>query len=66
MDNPVLLDRVALRRLGIKLSDSSLRRMEAAGRFPKRVRLGEHTVAWLAGEIDAHIDALTDAREARR
>lgn len=62
MRAPLLYDRSDLRRRGIKLSNSTLLRLEAARRFPKRVRIGDHSVAWVAAEIDAHIAALAKAR----
>lgn len=58
----LLYDRRDLRRRGIKISNSTLLRLEAAGRFPKRVRIGAHSVAWLASEIDRHIRRLGDQR----
>jgi len=63
MQGPLLLDRVALRRRGVAISNSTLLRLEVAGRFPRRVRIGDHSVAWLAAEIDAYIDGLGLARE---
>jgi prophage regulatory protein len=62
--NKLLLTRGDLPRLGLNLSPSTLLRLEAAGKFPKRVRIGAHSVAWLASEIHAHIEALASAREA--
>lgn len=59
----LLYNREHLPRLGINLSPSSLLRLEAAGKFPKRVRIGDHSVAWLASEIHAHIEALAADRE---
>ena len=59
----LLYSREHLPRLGINLSPSSLLRMEADGKFPKRVRIGAHSVAWLALEIHEHIDTLALARE---
>lgn len=64
--NPIIYDRSDLRRRGIKLSNSTLLRLEAAGRFPRRVRVGAHSVAWIATEIDGHIDDLAQAREGGR
>ncbi|MGR3604813.1 helix-turn-helix transcriptional regulator [Sulfitobacter sp.] len=61
--NKLLLVRGDLPRLGINLSPSTLLRLEAAGKFPKRVRIGAHSVAWLASEIHAHIEALAAERE---
>lgn len=57
-----LYSREHLARLGFPQSNSTLLRLEAAGRFPKRVRIGDHSVAWIAAEIHAHIDALALAR----
>lgn len=62
--NKILLTRGDLPRLGINLSPSTLLRLEAAGKFPKRVRIGAHSVAWLASEIHAYIEALAADREA--
>jgi prophage regulatory protein len=62
MEDVVLLDLVALRRRGIRVSKSTIARLEAKGRFPKRVRIGDHSVAWLKTEIDAYIEALSLAR----
>ena len=61
--NKLLLVREDLPRLGINLSPSTLLRLEAAGQFPKRVRIGAHSVAWLASEIHAHIAMLAAKRE---
>ena len=30
-------------------------RLERAGKFPKRVRVGEHRVAWVLSEIEGYI-----------
>jgi prophage regulatory protein len=62
-DGRLLYTRKHLVRLGINLSNSTMLRLEAAGKFPKRVRIGAHSVAWLASEIHAHIDALAALRE---
>lgn len=58
----LLLTRDDLSRLGFNLSNSTLLRLEAAGNFPKRVRIGDHSVAWMASEIHAHIEALAAER----
>jgi prophage regulatory protein len=50
---------------GIRWSDQHLGRLERAGRFPKRVRIGPKTVGWLEDEIDAHTDALVAERDAK-
>ncbi len=62
MSNPILYNRCDLRNRGIKISNSTLLRLEASGRFPKRVRIGDHTVAWMASEVDQHIRDLANAR----
>tara|TARA_B100000378_G_scaffold269196_1_gene257033 strand:+ start:2634 stop:2912 length:279 start_codon:yes stop_codon:yes gene_type:complete len=61
--NKILLTRGDLPRLGLNLSPSTLLRLEAAGQFPKRVRIGAHSVAWLAEEIHEHIAKLAAERE---
>ena len=60
----LLLTRGDLPHLGIKVANTTLLRMEAAGSFPKRIRLAPHSVAWLAAEVHSHIEALASAREA--
>ena len=59
----MLLTREDLPRLGITISPSTLLRLEAAGQFPKRIRLGHHSVAWLAEEIHDHIAKLAAQRD---
>lgn len=55
--------RLELRRdFGIKLSNSTLLRLEASGCFPKRLYLSSHSVAWLRSEIEAHVANLAAAR----
>lgn len=39
------------------LSNSTLDRLELAGSFPKRVRLGPNSVAWVLAEVIAWIEA---------
>ena len=41
---------------GIK--KSTIRRRELAGRFPKRVQIGERSVGWKESEIKEWIDSL--------
>ena len=45
------------------LSDTTIWRLEKAGKFPTRVQLTEHIVGWDEGEIDAHQQTLLDARD---
>lgn len=60
-----LYTRVHLARLGFTQCNNTLLKLEAEGRFPKRIRISGQSVAWLAAEIDAHIEALAAAREKR-
>ena len=39
-----------------------IRRLEASGDFPKRVRIGANRVAWVREEIDQWIEARVNAR----
>ncbi len=41
---------------GIPYSPAHIARLEAAGQFPKRIRLGQNRVAWLLSEVEAWID----------
>lgn len=62
--NKIVITREDLNRLGITMSNSTLIRLEAKGQFPKRIRFGAHSVAWIAEEVHAHIASLAAAREA--
>lgn len=53
----IVLNRRDLKRLGIKVSNSSLLRWEHAGRFPRRIRMAGTSVAWLKSEVDAWFEA---------
>ena len=44
-------------------SRAHLYRLEAAGRFPKRVKLGERRVGWVEAEIGDWIQARLDERD---
>jgi prophage regulatory protein len=46
-----LLARAYLRRYGILFSAAHLLRLEAAGHFPKRLRLSPLRVAWVKAEV---------------
>ncbi|SHG68725.1 transcriptional regulator, AlpA family [Marivita hallyeonensis] len=48
-----LATRNDLRSMGIKVSNVTLLRWEARGRFPRRIRPGGTTVAWFMSEIQA-------------
>jgi prophage regulatory protein len=49
-------------RKGIDFSRPHLARLEAAGRFPRRIRLSENSVAWYENEIDAWLGAKAATR----
>ncbi len=52
-----LVTKKELRSLfGIPYSFAHIARLEAAGQFPKRVRLGACRVAWLSDEVQNWID----------
>jgi prophage regulatory protein len=52
-DTPVrILNYAGVKGRGVPYTRQHLSRLEAAGRFPKRVQLGEGRVGWLEGEVD--------------
>lgn len=57
-----LATRADLKRLGIVVSNSTLLRWEARGRFPRRVRLAGTSVAWLLKEIEQWISERAEER----
>ncbi|MCE2491835.1 MAG: AlpA family phage regulatory protein [Alphaproteobacteria bacterium] len=58
-----LIDKKELKNL-IKYSPQHIARLEAAGQFPKRVRLGNNRVAWLLSEVESWIDERIAERDA--
>jgi len=50
---------------GIPFSRVHIGRLERAGRFPRRVRLGLNTVAWREDEVEAWCKARSNERFAR-
>jgi prophage regulatory protein len=50
-DDPHLLSRADLKRLGIRISNSSLLHWERCGRFPQRIYMGGTRVAWIRAEV---------------
>ena len=48
---------------GIPYSFAHIARLEAAGQFPRRVRLGACRVAWIAEEVGAWIEERIATRE---
>lgn len=49
---------------GIPYSPQHIARLEAAGQFPKRIRLGRNRVAWLLMEVEEWLDERIANREA--
>jgi predicted DNA-binding transcriptional regulator AlpA len=58
----VLIDQSGLRARGIGYSRSHQWRLEAEGRFPQRVKLGNGRVTWIADEVDAYLRGLAAQR----
>ncbi len=46
----------------VGLSDATIWRMERAGRFPRRVRLGGNSVGWIDSEVQAWFTAKASER----
>jgi prophage regulatory protein len=59
-----LLLRDDLKSRGIPYSNMHLHRLEAAGRFPKRLRVGARA-AWLENEIEDWLQARVAERDAK-
>ena len=57
-----LIDWTKLRQM-VPWSRAHVQRLEDAGRFPRRVRLGQGRVAWVRREIEEHIEALIRQRD---
>ena len=58
-DTPVrILNYAGVRDRGVPYTRQHLSRLEAAGKFPERVQLGEGRVGWLEGEVDEWIRGL--------
>ena len=47
-----LATRDDLKRMGITVSNQTLLRWESRGRFPRRIKMGGTTCAWLVSELD--------------
>lgn len=63
---PLVLTREDLKRLGIKVSNTTLLRWEACRRFPRRIRMAGTSVAWLAAEVYAWLDQRASERAEHR
>ena len=70
MDKPSHADRIVSakeRRQLVPYSDMHIWRLEQAGRFPKRIKLGENgRIGWLYSEIQEWISAKAAARDGSR
>ena len=53
-----------LKARGITFSRVHIRRLEAAGRFPRHANLGAQRVVWFADEIDDFLDRVSRERDA--
>jgi len=62
MVNTVLLREQVERATG--LSRSTLYEMVARGRFPKPIRIGARSVAWISEEVQAWLEARIAERDA--
>jgi len=49
---------------GIPYSPQHIARLEAAGRFPKRIRLGQNRVVWLLAEVEEWLNERIAKRDA--
>tara|TARA_R100000406_G_scaffold29621_1_gene19184 strand:- start:651 stop:836 length:186 start_codon:yes stop_codon:yes gene_type:complete len=61
MTRPLLIDHAGLRARGVKLHNSTLLRLDAQNRWPKRVKVGAKTY-WLPEEVDEFIKGLKAER----
>ena len=49
---------------GIPYSPQHIARLEAAGKFPKRIRLGQNRVVWLVAEVEEWLNERIATRDA--
>jgi predicted DNA-binding transcriptional regulator AlpA len=61
-ESQLLYTRADLKRLGITVSNTSLLRWEATGRFPRRIRMAGTSIAWIAAEVTAWLAARAEER----
>lgn len=61
---PRLLEYWELREHGVLYSRSHIYRLEAAGKFPKRVPIGDARVGWVENEIDDYVAEKVKSRSA--
>ena len=60
-----IIDKKELRRL-VPYTPQHIARLEAAGLFPKRLRLGQNRVGWIEAEVLEWIAARMRERDTRR
>ena len=58
-----LIDKKALVKM-VQYSPQHIARLEKAGTFPKRIKLGRNRVAWLLSEVEDWIDERIFERDA--
>ena len=56
-----LVDKKELTKL-VLYSPQHIARLEKAGQFPKRIKLGRNRVAWLLSEVEEWIEERVNAR----
>ena len=52
-----------LRERGVLCTRQHLARLEKAGLFRKRIRIGPNRVAWLEDEVDGHVERAAAAHK---
>jgi prophage regulatory protein len=62
MRNPKLLPFSDLHDHGVLFSRRQIDRLEADGKFPKRVPIGANRVGWVASEVEDWVDAAIGRR----
>lgn len=61
---PIFINRNGLRNLGLTWSNSQLLRLESANKFPKRIYLSPHCIAWERASVLKWIAARCNERSA--
>lgn len=51
-----------LKEKGVPYTRVHLKRLEDAGKWPKRVKVGDNRVGWVEDEVDAEMEARAAAR----
>lgn len=59
----LLYSRSDIKSIGVWLSNTQLLRLEAAGKFPRRMRLSAGSVCWDADEIHAWVERKKEERK---